>query len=73
MARKEKVRLNLEVSLAIRDRLELLREQSEAESMTEVIRRALAIYEHLLAHSAQGGTILLRTHDKGPEKQLLLV
>ena len=72
MTRKDKVRLNLEVSPTVRDRLEYLQKESEAESMTEVIRRALAVYELLLAHRGAGGEVLLRSSGD-PDRQLVLV
>lgn len=43
-----KVRLNLDVSVAFRERLERVRVAAEADTMTEVLRRALIAYEALL-------------------------
>ncbi len=38
-------RLNLELTDQVRDRLELLRDEMGADSMTEVIRRSLALLD----------------------------
>jgi hypothetical protein len=67
-----KTRLNLEVSSSVRDRLERLREDTEADSLTEVIRRALAIYELLWTQNSRGSQTILRLPD-GSEREVLLV
>lgn len=43
-----KARITLEVSIAIRERIESIRQRTGAESATEVIRRALALYDTVL-------------------------
>lgn len=70
--RPESVRLNLEVNPAVRDRLERLKDNTEAESLTEVIRRALAVYETLVNLSADHHEIVIRTGD-GDDTPLILV
>lgn len=65
------VRLNFQVAVAVRDRLETLRQRSGADTLTEVVRRALATYELLLDHYSTGGTLIVRDA-KGAEKELLL-
>lgn len=68
-----RVRLNLEVSQAVRDRLESLRDASGATSLTEVIRSALSAYALLLAHKEKGGKIVLVSQDgREVEVELLL-
>ena len=64
-------RLNLEMPESVRDKLESMRRRSEADSRTEVIRRALALYDLLLEHSQQGSSIIVRTKD-GKEKEVLI-
>ncbi len=66
----EKVRLNLEVHPAVRDRLERLRDVSGADTLTEVVRRALAVYEVLLEREARA-EIILRSPN-GEAKVVLL-
>lgn len=70
--RAESVRINLEVAPAVRDRLERLRGDTGAESLTEVIRRALAVYETLTMISNGRATIVVRDA-KGGEVPLILV
>ena len=41
--------------------MEALRERTDADSITEVIRRALAVYETLLEQQDQGNEIIVRT------------
>lgn len=68
-----KVRLNLELPERVRERLERVREMSEADSLTEVIRRALTVYDTLLTTTVEdGGKILIQTPD-GETKELFLV
>ena len=54
-----KQRLNLEVAASVRERLESLRRSTEAESLTEVIRRALAVYEFLVKHKKNGARLIV--------------
>lgn len=70
MPKSEKVRLNLEVPPAVRERLERLRDVSGADTMTEVVRRSLEVYEVLLNRSP-GEEIILRMPD-GKEKVVIL-
>lgn len=50
-SKQRRVRLSFEVAESTRKRLESLRDRIEAESMSEVIRRALATYEVLLDYT----------------------
>lgn len=70
--KKESVRLNLEMSLQVRERLENLREQTDADSLTEVVRRALAVYEYLYDGIQDGGKIILR-RENGKESEIALL
>lgn len=66
-------RLNLMFTQPVRDRLDRLVEQTEADSMTEVIRRSLAIYESLVEAQANNEKVLLRpSNPDEPERELLL-
>jgi len=68
-----KIRLNLELPIQVRERLEEIRVLSEAESVTEVIRRALSIYDLLLNMTVkEHGKVIIRSID-GTERELLLV
>jgi hypothetical protein len=63
------VRFNLEVTEATKDRVLRLMKETEAASMTEVIVRALRLYELLLNKSGDEQVVLL----KGGKKTSLLM
>jgi hypothetical protein len=66
-SKDERVRLNLAIPVGVSDRLERLRILSEAESVTEVIRRSLAVYDLLLSHYHDNGEVILRSQDGSEE------
>lgn len=66
-----RTRLNLELPATVRERLETLRIETEADSLGEVIRRSLALYEMLWEQQKQGVKIIARD-DKDGEKTVLL-
>jgi len=68
---ENRVRLNLELPVRVRDQLERLKELSEADSLTEVIRRALRIFELLLEMRASKASIIIRAKD-GSEKEIII-
>ena len=70
---KAKVRLNLEIPQSVRDRMVDLRNLSDAESLTAVIRRSLAVYDLLLHHFHDGGKVILRSEDGSEETLRILV
>lgn len=63
--------MTLELAAATNERLERLVVATEADSRTEVIRRALRVYELLQEVTAGGGQVVLRT-GAGVETRLLL-
>ncbi len=64
-------RLTLEMAQSVRDRLEHLRDRTEADSLAEVVRRALAVYEVLWDEKAKGNRLMLEGADG--TRELLLV
>ena len=64
-------RLTLDVPDPVRERLERLKTKSEASSVTEVVRRALAVYELLLEADVSGGSVLIAASD-GSVKQVVV-
>lgn len=70
-AKEDKTRLTLSIPTAVRERLEELQSATGAESMTEVIRRALAVYEVLIDARVLGEKVVVKT--KKGERELLLV
>ncbi|MGH8558576.1 MAG: ribbon-helix-helix protein, CopG family [Methylococcales bacterium] len=67
-----KTRLNLEIPEATKENLERLRNVTHAESKTEVIRRALALYDFLWSVKETGDTAIIRSKD-GKERELVLL
>lgn len=66
-------RLSLEISEEVSETLENLRRVTNAESLTEVIRRSLAVYDHLWSEKDQRGAVVyLRLPDGSEEKLVLL-
>jgi hypothetical protein len=65
-------RLNLEMNEAVRDRLEELRDITQADSLSEVIRKSLAVYDLLSAERANGAKTYLRYKD-GTERELVIL
>ena len=63
----ERIRLNLAITPTVHDRLQRLREMSDSESVTEVVRRAMAVYDLVLSHMSDGGQIVLRHKDGSDE------
>lgn len=70
--RNPKIRLNLELTPAVAERLDYLEELSGAHSRTEVIRRALSLYDVLLS-KLSGDTSLVLRHPDGREETLILI
>lgn len=69
---EKKIRLNLEISESVRDRLERLRETTKADSFTEVVRRSLAAYDFLVAYEKKKIQVILRYPD-GEEETLRVI
>lgn len=65
-------RLNLRLSVKDVQRLNDLVELSMAGSATEVIRRALAVYEHLWSAKVSGAEVTIKGED-GTQKELYLL
>jgi hypothetical protein len=69
----EKYRFNLELTKGAKKQLDDLQSRTEAASITEVIRRALAVYDALEQHKSENWEIILRQKDKGVEKAVCLL
>jgi hypothetical protein len=68
-----KYRFNLELTEAAKVQLEALQKRTDAASITEVIRKALAVYDALQEHTAKDWDLVLRHKSKKVEKPVLLV
>lgn len=67
----ETSRLSLEMTKTAKERIVSLITRTDATSMTEVIRRALSVYDVIVKHIAEGGTIILKK-DGNPDEKLIL-
>jgi hypothetical protein len=65
----EKVRLNLEVSKSAHEQLLRLQKQSAAASLSDMARRAFALFDLVQEHAAKGGKLVFR-HADGSEEIL---
>ncbi|MEQ9319364.1 MAG: ribbon-helix-helix protein, CopG family [Polyangiaceae bacterium] len=68
-----KVRLTLALSASAKAKLDRLQKLADADSMSETIRRALAVYEVVLAHQRQGGHVVLEKDDGDKPERLVVV
>jgi len=59
----EMVRVNLRISKNVRETLEGLQLRAEAESLSEVVRKALALLDLITEHHESGGRVLLESPD----------
>ena len=64
-------RLSLKISDRVNNRLERLMVETEAESLTEVIRNALATYDALRQAKRNGDRILIMTDGKLRDLELI--
>ena len=69
---RDRVRLNLEVQQDVKDRLDELQERTHASSLTEVIRRALALYNLVVDDQGDGGKVVLQNRDGSSETLTIL-
>jgi hypothetical protein len=60
------------MSEEVRQRLESLREKTDADSLSEVIRRALAVYEFLWSEREKGTRLVARDADNKDRDLVLL-
>ena len=68
----DRVRLSLDVTPKVREQLDLLETRTEAGSITEVIRRALALYDLVIEHQSEGGKLIFQHADGSKESLRVL-
>jgi hypothetical protein len=61
-------RLNLELAEPVRARLEELRSELNAESLVEVIRKALSLFDYVWKTKKTGYDLILRSRETGAEQ-----
>ena len=69
----ETSRLNLEMPVEVRKRLEQLRDATNADSLSEVIRRALGVYAYLLDEQKAGRKLITKGKAKDDEREVVLI
>jgi hypothetical protein len=69
---RRKVRLSLEMAPEVRELLEDLKKRTNADTLAEVVRRALGTYDYLWAEKAKGARVIFRGAE-GTERELLIV
>jgi hypothetical protein len=67
-----KIRLNLEFPPPIHEQMQVVQQRSHAASLTEMLRRAVALYDLITEHVMEGGEIILRNR-KGEDKKLRIL
>jgi len=70
---QKKSRLTLELAAPVRERLDELRVRTGAESVTEVIRRAVAFYDAVLTVGASSREVRLVLKDEQGREETLLI
>lgn len=68
----DKVRINLELPGKLKERIDHVKELSEAESVSEVLRWSLAVYEYLWMEKNKSSEIVIRKKN-GKEIELELL
>jgi methionyl-tRNA synthetase len=69
----KKLRLNLEITSEVREQLEALQKQTGAASLTEVIRRALALYNCISDYTQSGWELVLQKPKTKETKTIQLI
>ena len=72
MAKKERVRLNLEFTPRVAENLNRMVDQSHSASRTEVIRKAIRLFDMVLEHCDQGGKLVFKHQDGTQETVQIL-
>lgn len=70
--RSDSTRLNLDILPAVKDQIVIVQKRLGAATMTEVIRRALALIDLASEHRAEGGKLIFR-HADGTDEILKLI
>jgi hypothetical protein len=67
----ERVQLHLKIASAGQNPLDDLLKVAERTSFSELIRKALALYDLYLEHQQQGGEVIFRHLDREEEKLII--
>jgi len=72
IARRRKVRFNLEVAQSVADQISDLQTRSHSDTKTDVIRKALALL-HLVVEETEAGTSIVFRRKNGREEVLKIL
>jgi hypothetical protein len=67
-----RIRLNLEYPSDVHQQMQIVQQRSHAASITEMLRRAVALYDLITEHISGGGHVILR-NEKGKEETLRIL
>lgn len=70
-SKEERTRLNLSISSKVRARLDELEKMSDSENTTEVIRRAIAVYDHILTEQTERDAHVVLKYPSDEERFLV--
>lgn len=68
----KRARLSLDLDPKAKAQLELVQKRTSSSSMTDVIRRSVALFDLVTEHNEQGGILIFRNKD-GTEERLRLL
>lgn len=68
----ERARLSLDIPQAVRDQLSRLEKLTDSGSITEVVRRALNLYELIATLQKKGGKVIIQ-HKDGTQETYRIV
>ena len=68
----EKIRLNLDISRETRERLSELQKSTQLSSVSDVVRRALALMTLVIENEHSGGKLIFKKGD-GTEETLVIL
>jgi len=68
----EKERLNLDLHPAVKAQLLDLKERTKADSMSEVVRRAIELYDLVMSTQEKGGKLIIKENPGFPREIRIL-
>ena len=71
-AENKRTRLSLDIDAKAKGQLELVQKRTGSSSMTDVIRRAVTLFDLVTEHNEQGGVLIFRNKDGTEERVRLL-
>lgn len=72
VTKNQKIRLNLDISRETRERLAELQQTTQLSSVSDVVRRALALLTLVVENEQEGGKLVFRKQD-GSEETLIIL